>query len=596
MNKIVKGLATVAGVLFLSSLVSASPTNYSEVTYNANAVHETSLSAAKSAVIDTNNLGISKLSAQVTAASATIPAVTFYDGKVSTMQITITNNLSLSSAVASAGLLIVTNSGLAPAYASNLLTLTSNYLTLSSTQPYNSQFDAKKFCVNGTTLTENVDWFSDAFTSNTLVNIKNALQSKSSLNYISFSTTATGIKMLSNIVGTVGNAFTLTSSTPAALTASAALFSGGNDQPYAYFTINGTTFSAAGNWAMLDVASNTAISMARGVNRSSMTTGIAATASGNTVTFTPFTVTTSSWGVFTVTPLWGAYVNNWTLTSSTVALVSSATFVGGRDRATLAIGGVQLRNGLEWMTDVNFASMTAFNLSNAIRASTAIAQIVISSSSNNNIVYTTGVIINNPYQVYTTTQGALTLSSAAVLYSGGGALGYAQGSAPSNISIVNNLISVSNQFGNNLMVLYSTSAGTGVAGLKKGTTYYVKNPTSAGLYLSATSSGALNPSTATIISLGNFTLAISTGKGIYTLTPLAYSGTSTTTWSRSNDGINYSTFTTTGFSQSMVTSTTTLTTNGYDFGDANFRYYRFYISAPDNGGANAVDVWFNGKK
>lgn len=696
-----KGLKLLLGVLaigFLSSIVGADGTEYQNIGYNAEIVNESALPVHKTVVIDTNKLGVNRFSAQITASTANVSSVTFYDGKQSTMQVTINSNVALSSAVAKATLTVSSNTALSPAkavnylyitsntalsgtYAFNMITITSmsalenstitfndthyregiewnvmstsmattinlstalavnplvtitsagvggldiitlratnigslpNSFDLTSSTPaamtvsyssFTNGFDPAVFTVNGTSYTCGINWTEMSLATETAVNISTSVSNS----LVTISYDIGGFVKKSTVVftaitpGTAGNLYYLTSSTNAALTRSAASFFGGTDQSRAHFAINGSSFTEGTHWGMKTLSSETATSMAYAINRSSLTLGVKASAVGDVVFTTPIAIVRSSHGVITGTPeLWGTTPNSWTLTVSTGALLSSGTFSGGRDRATLVVGGKQFRNGLEWKSDISaellFSSHSIANLYTALKADTTVSALIRFSTSitGSSVLYATSVYMNRPYEFHTTTQGALALSSASAIDSNGGAIGYMQGGFDSDVSTITSLITKSNSFSAGLPVLYSSNTTTGLTGLTHQTTYYVKSPTKTSFYLSRTSTGAVASTTATIVSVGTYYTKFSTGGGSYTLAPWLFAGISSMTWQVSNDGVNYNM---TPYSVAITSATSANSTTFWDMGDVNYRWLKLNIATPTvTGGGVDVKAYLNGKK
>ena len=457
------------------------------------------------------------------------------------------------------------------------------------------------FTLNGITLRQGTDWTKDAFTTNTVLSIMEAIRDNTSV--VSCSTAGGSgdrIFLTATATGTAGNAYTLISSSQAALTVGASgTFYGGTAQENSYFTINGSTYTQGIDWKMTTTASGTAVSIAFAINRSSMTRGVKADAVGAVIYSTPIAVQTSTDGVITVLDLWGTQPNSWTTTSSTpTALLSSATFSGGRNRATLTVNGVAFRNGIEWLTGASSLTATT-NLAAALKANTTVsAYISFSSNGVTAVIYASSVYVNQPFLIVTSTQGALEISSITLKSSDGSAYGYFQGGLASDISTTTEKITKANSFTAGLAVSYSTGAGGNtLVGLTVGVTYYIRNPTATEFYLARTASGAIvsSPTVETTINLQGFANLTTTGAATYIFTPLLFTGTSTMTWTRSNDGVNYTTMTISNTVVWASVSSGTANTLTFNFCDFNYRYLRLHTKAAPTGGLRQ-EVYINGKQ
>ena len=95
-----KRASVIIGMLIgLMGICHADPTNRVFNSYYMTPLNDT-LAIDTTFQIDTDANGIGRLSAQYVASTVTIPPFVFYDGRQSTMSITITDNSALSSATA----------------------------------------------------------------------------------------------------------------------------------------------------------------------------------------------------------------------------------------------------------------------------------------------------------------------------------------------------------------------------------------------------------------------------------------------------------------------------------------------------------------
>lgn len=167
------------------------------------------------------------------------------------------------------------------------------------------------------TFVQGVNWFQNAFSSNTAISIAQAIDVTST--FVASTVTTTSVLIQPAITGSSGNSFTLVSST-GALPAGTANFIGGQDA--ASFTIQGITKVANIDWAVgtSSVTASTAIVSAINADPF-LSTIIVAT--------TSVTCPNNCGVVFATSTALG--INNWSLNSSATAalLVSSNQFVGG---------------------------------------------------------------------------------------------------------------------------------------------------------------------------------------------------------------------------------------------------------------------------
>jgi hypothetical protein len=191
-----------------SLLASIAVVHAARVIYNQTLVNETALAYNNTYALDLGSSplawsNIDSLSMQAAYSSATISAVTFTDGTPSTATITISSYSALSAAKGS------------------------NTLTVVST----TVLSGSQFVLNGRPFNEGDLWSKKASTTLTAVNITNAINADSEVDSIfSATNTANVVTITCRSSSTACNNYTLTSSTPAALTAGAAKFKGGKNE------------------------------------------------------------------------------------------------------------------------------------------------------------------------------------------------------------------------------------------------------------------------------------------------------------------------------------------------------------------------------
>ena len=195
------------------------------VVYNQNLVNESALAVNTSFSLDLGGSplrgsNVDRLSAQANYAQAAPAAVSFNDGVASTATITVSSMTALRGA-----------------RATNTITVTKSTTILSAITP------AVSFTLNGITLTSGIQWNIGASTGATGQNIANAINAYSPLSSLFLATTSsTTVPGVVNITvistgATIGNAYTLTSSSAAALTAGSATFTGGREPGLLIFNL-----------------------------------------------------------------------------------------------------------------------------------------------------------------------------------------------------------------------------------------------------------------------------------------------------------------------------------------------------------------------
>lgn len=415
-----------AGVLMVSMLARAGA-----IAYNSALVSETALAYNNAYSLDMYARGITSVSAQASYSTATVPGASFGDGAQSTGSITVLNFAALSSAAASNNLTVVTNTGLGGA----LVTLP------------------------GYTFREGVDWKAGATTALTAESLRAAL---ARVPYLSVSRVGSVVYTTAT-AGSYNNSLQLVSSTPTALTAAAAFFS------------------------------------------------------------------------------------------------------GGRDNASVSINGVVLLQGRDFTAATSNAA-TATSIKNAINAAALLSTKIIAGSSGALVTSTStkaGALYN--YLMASSTPTALSVSGAAMT---GGitpaeTLGSAVISAPAH------------GFSTALAVLYGTAGGT-IGGLVNQTTYYAIPVDANSLKLASSAALAVAGTGIVVTSTGTQLAANS-----YTLTPLAFTGTSSFKWQVSNDNLSWSDL---AVSSVTVAASDPASSTLWSFGQIGTRYLRLNAVAPTTGG------------
>lgn len=262
-----------------------------DVTYSTN-VFNGVLATAQNIDLDLNLAGVQKASVQVIYSSANPSVISFNDGVASTGSITtVTANLS----------------ALTTAYATAKITVISTTGITGSTLYF-----------NGYPLTEGNQWTNTHLTTSTAISISNALNANYGSLIISSAPPGSSVVYSSAVTaGSVANAFTLLSSTPAALSSSAT-YSGGQDN--ASVTIAGRTLTNNLNWF------STASSI-------TTTTSLKAAIAADPFLSTIINVATSPSNVINATSTYAGFFANYSLVSSTPSALtmSNPSMTGGVD-------------------------------------------------------------------------------------------------------------------------------------------------------------------------------------------------------------------------------------------------------------------------
>lgn len=537
-------MKTIQKVLLFLSLISGTGSVFAASPVYSGDLINAAVCVDSTPVLNLNQYQTGVLSFQTNYSSAIFSASTFTDGRASTGSITVAANTDFTIRAATNSITVASTASLAPAKASNTITVSSN-----------TALTHAILTVNGTQLIEGRDWTMTATSTGTAVAIKNLLDSFPGMDA---STASSVVYTTAAVAGVAGNAFTITSSTPAALTVGSANFTGGrnNGLNNAVLTVNGTQYRNGYLWTSLD---------ANGIDNSTMTatslasllnhlTGISAQALSSVVTATATTAGTAG--------------NSFTMSSSTSGMVvASANFTGGRATTTVTINGTVLTNGVDWTTGAT-SSATAKSISDAIAASSSLNTIITSTWSAAAVVTATasvsGTVGNYAWSTNNTASLTLTNSS---LYGGSNASWVVN---TPTITITNHGYSLA------VGVLYSTGT-IAITGLTNQTTYYVIPLTANTIKLASSKANAILGTGISLASLTN------NGQHTFTLTPATLTGSPAWKWQVSNDNSNW-----VDLSVSSVTFASPYTTssNFWDFGSLASRYIRLNFVSPTTGCVN----------
>ncbi len=546
--------------LFLAAL-SAAVTAGAAWVYNAYLVNEPALAYSKTYVLNLNTnpnaSGIARLTAQAVYSSATLPTDTFNDGRVSTAAITVITNTGISSATATDQITIAATALIVSSAAADSIVVNStNGLTGAS------------ITLNGTVL-PSTSWRVD-LTSNTAADI--AAQINTYVNQVIATAASSTVNLLARTKGSLGNSYTLVTSTPTALIPGSALFTGGQNDAFnnQTLTVNGTAYPRGYYWNIPNTgpvtSSGTATSLASLLNNIS---GMRASAAGSVV--------------FATATVYGTAANSFTLVSSTPSAmtVSSPTFSGGIDNAVVTINGRALTQGAQWFKGASVTA-TAASVAAAINANAALSPIVISTNVAG-VVTTTSTAVGTlaNYTLATSTPAAISVSHPT--YVGGQNSSFTVGSP--------NLFIQAHGYATGVPVLLSTGGATPPSPLVNQTTYYVILVDANDIQLATTSARAQAGQYLT------FASSSTTGPHTYTLTPSTITGSTGLTWAVSNDCVNYTTLATTslGVAVSTLTFASPYTAGAttWDLGPVNYNCIEAIVVGPATGAIN-LQVKVNG--
>ncbi len=247
--------------------------------------------------------------------------------------------------------------------------------------------------------------------------------------------------------------------------------------------------------------------------------------------------------------------------TGSVTVVSTVALSG----VTLNIGGITVTAGTSFPV-VNSLSDTAANLAQAINASTCPLSSILSAEAIGSVVYTTSTYVGGNYSMATSNSNKLSVSGANMT----GGKGAYYSAADDTIQIA------AHGFTTALPVLYTEGAAIG--GLTDQTTYYVIPVDSGNIKLAATSTGAVAG-----LAVNITTQRAQTSANTYILAPLDMGASNASAkWQYSNDGTNY--LDVPDVASILVSSATSSTFAGWDFGAYDYRYLRLNVTGPTQGG------------
>lgn len=535
-----KSIFVAAFFVAVSTAIAMTPT------YTDYLVNDPGAAFSTTYEINLNARHVDQLSFQAVYSSAAIPSVTFNNGTISTGSVTVS-----------------VNSGFAAVKATDSITVTdnpavkaSNTITVSS----NTALSGAYLTINGYKLTEGIEWHLTATSSGTANAIATAIRANAHGITASF---ASGVVYATAAAaGNIGNGYTMTSSTPAALAVGTANFTGGAQPSLenAILTFNGKAYRNGYEWKSGGTGSATATNLAAFLN----TFPVVRAASVSNVVYA--TATTQ-----------GSAGNAFTLVCSTPALTfASGNFTGGSDSATVTINGTSVLYGTDWSAGTT-SSATAKSISDAIMANGTLNAIISSTWNASAVVTLTALTAGPNYSISALPVASFATSGANMT-----------GGAASGINTTAETITIaSHGLTTGLAILFSTSsASTPPAPLINQTTYYAIKVDANTIKIATTSALAVLGTSLNLTSQG-------TANKSFSLAPLALTGTASFKWQLSNDDTNWVDSTLAGSSVTFASPYTA--GNVYsDFGQINANYIRLNYTAPTTGAVN-LKVKGNGK-
>lgn len=290
--------------------------------------------------------------------------------------------------------------------------------------------------------------------------------------------------------------------------------------------------------------------------------------------------------VSTTAPYAGSIWNTFQINSSTPAALTVSQFTGGQDNQYVTLNGIQLLANRDFFP-VTSTGQTATNLATAFN--TVSSSLIVTAAANGSVVFTTATTVGQAgnYAIFSSSQGALTISP----YTSSGpvtAAGFMYGGSNSSYTINTSQINIP---GNTLGLaegVYFTDVGGGLSPLVVGTTYFAIPGASGSVQLALTSTGAVAG-----IPIVFTSSVVKTTADVFTLNIPAIAGTPTATWAASNDNVHWLPYTLTPFNVAIPSETysayfSTGSVNNFDFGHFNYSYIGLNVVAPTAGAISVL--------
>ncbi len=316
------GRVSTASITVISNTGISSATATNQITVAATAVITSSSSSNSLVVLSTNGL---------TGATITLNGNTIHNSgwRIDLASHTATDiaaqiNLQAYAVIATAASTTIGLVARTPGAAGNLFTLVSSTPTaLSATALHftggqNDPLQNQTLTINGTIFKNAYSWnipnTGPVTSSGTATSIANLISHVAGMRA---SAAGSVVYATATVVGTAANAFTITSSTPSAITVAHPTFTGGVDN--AVITVDGVPLTQGIDWLKGGTVTQTAAAIAAAMNANS--------------TLHSIVVSTNIAGVVFSTSTAVGTLSNYTLTTSTASRisVSNPTFVGGSD-------------------------------------------------------------------------------------------------------------------------------------------------------------------------------------------------------------------------------------------------------------------------
>lgn len=271
-------------LLFLGLFILPSYLCANENVYQGPLVNESGLTYGATYTLNLTSKHIDLLSAQVNFSTTSFSSVSFNDGTTSTTSLTMSK------------------------WAQFTQTSATNTITINSNT--SAAITGQTITLNGTALTEGVKWGRASTSSGTITSLVAALNTVSGFSASVVLTGGTTVALVtSGTPGTFGNQYTLTSSTPAALTVGSSTFQNGRDNLIVY--INSVPLKQGTDWSAVTNASTTAKNLSDAIQ-------------GNSYLASIIRSTWSAAGVVTATSTSVGSFTNYSIYSSSPALLTPA--------------------------------------------------------------------------------------------------------------------------------------------------------------------------------------------------------------------------------------------------------------------------------
>ena len=503
--------------------------------------------------------GTSRVSVQVVYSSMSPNAANFTGGSLSTATISVTNNALLSANNATDQITVPATSLILPAPATAQITIVSTAGISGACITVDGGINQASFC-NG------IDWTSVSTASGTASALATRMHSVPWLDANWPGGTSAVVFASITVLGQTGafgNSYTLASSSPVAISTSAAVFSGGRDDVLlnSVITFNGVAYKNGYQWSDASQTSNgTALSIMNLMNNFGVVKSTVV--GGQSVVYSTATSAGTAGNAFTLSATAGGLS------------VSGANYSNGRDTATITINGITLAGtgqGSGSFAIGATAAATAINISSAIVNTASMAAIIKSTTTGGQtVVYSTSTTSGTSanYSITFVGQGLSTNNSG---FFGGTNSAWAINTPTITVP--------SHGFTTALPVRITTGSAVSLLPIAFNTNYYPIIIDANNFKLATSQANALAGTAVTLTSSSTLASAPT-----FTLTPQTIAGGSSYKWQVSNDGNNWTDLTTPSSYTIGTNFVYPSTSTVYDFGDLDYKYLRANVVAPTAGG------------